>query len=332
MQSRHALAVALAFLVWVPLGAADNPEVKWILETPEMPVQSVAFSPDGKLIATASGGDKKSVVVWDVTTGKEKFELPGHRRPWLVAFLPGGKELVADSGPDLSIQVWDLETRKVRLKFKMPLRVGNHYAVSPDGKWLAATDAEGGIHQHSLATGEAGKKIKGHPRDQCVTYSPDGKRLVSGHDWSVFVWDATTGECLANNKEVPLRTVAVCLSPDGKVLYTADTKRFVVHWDAPTLKPTHKVDLSRWLNHSIERAVLSPDGRTLAVQTQARVALYDVQTRTLRDDFAGEGQLRTKECMAFSPDGKLLATGSGGRPTYDCAFLWKIPPPPESKK
>lgn len=316
------------------LGAAEYPEVKWILPSAEGSVQSVSFSPDGKLLAIAASGDTKSVLVWDMATGKEKFELPGHKRSSFVAFLPGGKELLANCGPDLAIQVWDLETKKVRLVLKKPLGIGSPYAVSPDGKWLAAMDRDGAIHQYSLTDGKAAKKIKGQPRPECLTYSPDGKWLVSGHAFGgLVIWDTRSGECLARpDAHDGWAVSATCFTADGKTFYTADSGRNVIHWDAATLKPTHKADLRQAVRSSIDRAALSPDGRTLALHTKLRVALYDVQGKKVCDDFVGDAQWGDKRCMAFSPDGKLLATGSGGRPRDNGAFLWKIPPPLELKK
>ncbi len=108
-------------------------------------VNSVAFSPGGKRLASGSGRsffEPGELKVWDVQTGQEALNLKGHTRPvFCVAFSPDGKRLASASGED-TVKVWDTQTGQLALTLKGHIGHIKSVAFSPDGKRLASAGAD----------------------------------------------------------------------------------------------------------------------------------------------------------------------------------------------
>ena len=155
------------------------------------PVGSVAFSPDGKTLASVG---YEEIKLWDVATGKEQATLLGSS----VAFSPDGKTLAlgVESFPGGEIGLWDLATGTKPAAFKNatdPKEVSavTSVAFSPDGKTLASGNTDGTVTLLDVATGKVLATLKGHTqRVRSVAFSPDGKTLASGSDdQTVKLWD-----------------------------------------------------------------------------------------------------------------------------------------------
>jgi len=159
-------------------------------------VQSVAWSPDGKRLAT--GSEDKTAKVWDAETGKELLTLSGHTGSIAsVAWSPDGRH-IATRSEDSTAKVWDAATDKEVLTLSSSgdgcYGVGS-VAWSPDSKRLAT-----GCDGVTMWDAETGKKLA-TLRTECneiisVAWSRDGKRLASGGCGGITVWDAETGKKL----------------------------------------------------------------------------------------------------------------------------------------
>jgi parallel beta-helix repeat protein len=152
-------------------------------------VCSVAFSPDGKILA--SGSFDWTIKLWDVATGRELRTLQGHTSPvYSVAFSPDGKILASASG-DNTIKLWDVATGTLLRTFKGHTYWVYSVAFSPDGKVLASGSLDKTIKLWDVTKGTLLRTLTGHTRDvHSVAFSPDGKILASGSgDGTILLWD-----------------------------------------------------------------------------------------------------------------------------------------------
>ena len=332
---KHSWTVAI--LLAVPPVASG--QVRKILNDFPGRVNCLAFSPDGKLLATntpPSEGDNNALRLWDVATGKELCCLGNYRLVGsALTFTPDGKTLVCN-GSDDSLHLWDLATRKVRLTIRTKAGVGVALAVSSDSKLLAGGGYGDRVVVWDLRTGKVlaamGPKEEFDPRSAgsrftCVVFSPDGKLLAtSNYNGEVALWDVAMGKKRATLTKHKRAVYNVAFAPDGKTLYSLGRDSLLVSWDVAPAKERRSVNLRAQIFVPTYTA-LSPDGATLAVLAQNHVRLVDLETGTIREDVDWQYQDGHQWCVAFSPDGKLLATGSGGNPRWNTVDLYNVPPP-----
>ncbi|MEU1035486.1 WD40 repeat domain-containing protein [Streptomyces mirabilis] len=281
---------------------------------------SVAFSPDGRLVA-ASGYDK-TVRLWDVSTHAPVGEpLTGHTDMIRsVKFSPDGR-LLATAGVDGTVRLWDVSTHALVRGPVTPIGALKCVAFSPDGRVLATAGYDLRAYLWDAATlAPVGEPLTGSTDGLwSVAFSPDGRLLAAaGDDQTVWLWDIAThapvGEPLTGHTDM-IRSVA--FSPDGRLLATVGYDKTVRLWDVPTR--TLSGDPLTGHTDTVACVTFSPDGRLLATASLDRtVRLWDVPTRTLSGDPL-TGHTAAVACVTFSPDGRLLATAGGGDGTI---WLW----------
>jgi WD40 repeat protein len=277
-------------------------------------VLSVAFSPDGKRLA--SGSADKTIKLWDTGTGTELLTLKGHLRAVTsVDFSPDGRHLASGS-EDSSIILWDTVTGK-KLLTLLGHAVGVHSVdFSPDGKRLASGSRYPSIILWDTVSGKKLFTLTGHMGGvRSVAFSPDGRHLTSaGSNKTIRLWDTVTGKKeLFTRKGHSDHVHSVAFLPDCSILNTSG-----MHLASGSMDKTIKL----WNIYS-EKALLtleghsggvysiafSPHGKRLASGSHDKtIKLWDVATG--EEMLWLRGHKSEVLSVAFSPDGKRLASGS----------------------
>jgi WD40 repeat protein len=260
-------------------------------------LDSVAFSPDGKTIAAANGGD---VDIWDTATGKRAATLVVKTGAGSVAFSPDGKTIAAGSFSGGDVTLWDTASGRQTAVLAVGSNV-DHVAFSPGGKTLAAATG-GSVKLWDVVTGQRAATLAPGSAVGNVAFSPEDQRIAVVDGDSVQIWDTEsrwTGN-LAEGSSVE----SVAFSPGEQVLAVGDLSGHVGLWDTATGKRTAALaDAS-----SVQQVAFSPGGTMLATgDVRSQVSLWDVATgKRAALMTEGSGPVNT---VAFSPDGKTLATG-----------------------
>jgi WD40 repeat protein len=287
------------------------------------PVNAVAFSRDGRMLATGAGDGM--VRLWDV---------PGHRKlgaPLIastdsyvssVALSPDGQTL-ASATRDGNVEVWDLATRR---ELGAPLTASTgvklddtalSVAFSPDGRTLTSAGGDGTVRIWDVARRrELNSPLTAddHGAVNAVAYSPDGRAVASGEDdGTIRLW------LVANRREFgpPLDISSgeiinsIAISPDGRTLASASFDGKLRFWDISTRRELGApVPAAAFLDAGLNSVAFSPEGRTLATASGGTIRFWDVAThRTLGSPLTQNSETNF-ESLAFSPDGRILAAAS----------------------
>jgi WD40 repeat protein len=279
-------------------------------------VHTLAFSPDGKTLASADEGGV--VKLWDVVAGRERVTLRGHTGAVnALAFGPDGRTLVS-GGEDKTVRLWDTAAGRERACFRDSLNKVYAVAFRPDGKTLIAIDAEAADFWE-VSTGRLQKVVPrgpgGHIREKdYAALTPDGNRLAVrdlGVKPDTRLWDVGTGKELAAIDDDAMSSPSfMALSRDGALVVRAGAQPLLHVWDVAAARPRSTVQDVETM--AVRSLAFSADSRTLAIgDGNGLVRLWDADTGRHRVTFECHATDWEISCLALSPDGKMLATWGG---------------------
>ena len=318
-------------------GLAYSAHVTRYLHGHDNPVNGVAFSPDGKILASCGGIPKfkqrlderppdsgdYSIILWDTATNTRLGNpLAGHGKGVnSLAFSADGKWLASGSD-DTTVKLWDMagEGASVRTLTGHSKPV-NAVAFIPGGMRLASGGEDGSVLLWDVATGEKrGSLLAGQGALVSMAVSPDGKLLAAGYEGSdeykypIVIWDLGTGkqlgERLLGHED---RVTGLAFTPDGKFLASGSMDTQIVYWNLATRESKSPANLQS----AIHSLAFSKDGKHLVVGTENGIVLLDGATGKATPLPGSRGSVNS---VAFSTDGETLASGSDNHNLIVCSI------------
>ena len=296
-------------------------------------VRSVAFSPDGKTLATG-GWDQSGSSSGDIATRKEVHTLPQQALPVNRVRSPAGRRYLkaastgswktADPG---IIQLFDPATGEARGTLRGHRREVSGLAFSPDGKLLASGSADSTVRVWDVATLST-QRILSRADTKSLAFSPDGKLLASAHyGGDVVLWDVGRGREAATLKAQSELVFAVAFSPDGRTIAAAGRDGALSGSGIFASRFEPRATLSGDLGGDL---VCLFDGKTLVVADgtfalPGQITLWDPAAKQPR--LIMKGHEKGVSSAVFSSDGKTLASASWDRTIR----LWDVATGKESK-
>ena len=299
------------------LAAAASPETATFTSS-DGGVYSVAFSPDGKVLATGDFGG--TARLWNLATGRQIASLPaGPGAVGSMAFSPDGKMLA--TGEYKTARLWNVATGRQIASLPAGSDAVNSVAFSPDGKTLATGDDDGTVRLWNVATRRqfASFRASSHYLGS-VAFSPDGKVLATGDfGGTARLWNVATRRQFASFRASSHYLDSVAFSPDGKTLATGDNGGTARLWKLATGRQIASLRVS---SKGVNSVAFSPGGNILAIGNEdSTVWLFNPATRKVVGGYLTSGTNSDGiNSVAFSPDGKTLATGDRA----GAARLWNL--------
>jgi WD40 repeat protein len=263
------------------------------------------------------------IKVWDVRTGAELLNLSGHGRALLdIAYHPSG-QVLASSGYDGTVRLWDAQTGSPQAVWQTDGAV-NRLAFTQDGRLLAGSGTDDSMWLWDMDTRNERFRLKGASDALvAVAFSPDGTRVASGgFDSAVYVWDTQSGELMTTLKGNQGVIWQLIYSPLGDTIVTAGERAAWV-WDAQTGK---QLFLLSSHGQAVRSVTFRPDGKQIATGGDDNVVrLWNAQTGALeallREENIGKPQGNVSGGPLPTGEGASSLPVSSDQPLYWVAWV-----------
>jgi len=290
-------------------------------------VDSIAFSFDGKLLA--SGSSDGATLLWDVSSRVLRREFPGiPKEISAVAFSTDGVTLASATGSNVddSIRIWDVATGRPTFMVVGMNGIGA-ILFAPDGRTLLCGVRDNTIRRWDLSTGTSLPNLVGHASSvNSLAISPDGVTVASGDaSATIILWNLQASSLVRVLPGYFKWIDALAWSPDGKMLLAGNTQSYqgVNVWDLTTGV------LTRSLNTyaaGVQAIAFTRDGNTLATASgNGTIGLWQFSTSSLLRGVAAHSEPNsfTTVSLVFSFDGRTLVTGAGNNAS-NAVRIWDV--------
>mmetsp|Transcript_23263 Transcript_23263/g.35895 ORF Transcript_23263/g.35895 Transcript_23263/m.35895 type:complete len:1396 (-) Transcript_23263:2625-6812(-) len=297
---------------WCPVGTcwgqADEPCTR-VLESGIFGVLSIAWSPDGKQLA--SGSTRNFVKIWDLNTNNSPRVWVGRGKYcYLLTFSPDMQQLASSSSPfPNAIRICDISDYENSILMEGHSNCVRTILWSPDGGRLASGSEDKSVRIWNTTTGDCQRKFEGHSGSvTCVAWSADSQRLASRSDGGdIRLWDLSTGVCARVIQGFALELLCIAWSPNHEQLASGSVDGIIRIWDTKTGDGERIMEGHTGAVSSLE---WSPSGNKLASGSHDNtVRIWDSDTGDCVTVM--EGHTGSVTCVVWSmSNGQQLASGS----------------------
>ncbi len=313
MKLRFCLLYLIIACKCIELSAQEDENIVHVFRKHNQPVYAVAFSDDENLLA--SGGEDKSIYIWDINSGDVKFTLADNYFPIRDLKFAGTDEILAACGPD--IKLMDLEGNLLRTFSGNTTFIWSFDFNAETDKIVSGSYARN-IRVWNYSTGETFLILEGHEKSTLpVAISFDGKYIISGSlDLSVRIWNAVTGGELRKLDRHTDNIYSVRFHPGGKYFASASGDKTVRLWDFVTGEV-----VKTYIGHdkNVMDIDFSPDGNhIISCSLDNTIILWE--TTSGKKIYTFIDHKGFVNAVKFSPTGKYFASASSDK----TVILWKL--------
>ncbi|MGB3208709.1 MAG: WD40 repeat domain-containing serine/threonine-protein kinase [Crinalium sp.] len=269
-------------------------------------VNTVAISPDGKLVA--SGSDDQTIVIWDLVTKKQVACLRGHKKSVrTIAFSLTDKLLVSGSS-DRTIKLWNLDNYQEILTFQGHQQAVNSVLFTPDGTQIISGSADKTIKLWDIKTTELIATLKSHHlavRD--IAYEATSNKLASASlDRTAKIWDLNDNyELIQTFPHHAWAVNAIAISPNGKILATGSDDNTIAIWDLANQNLLRTINGHSW---SVSSLVFQSNSELISGSWDKTVKIWQVNTGELQAVLTGHTD--SVCAVASSFDGEIIVSAN----------------------
>ncbi|KAH7190134.1 hypothetical protein DER44DRAFT_117701 [Fusarium oxysporum] len=279
-----------------------------VLEGHSLEVNSLVFSHDSKMVASAS--HDKTIRIWNVETGECEGVFKGHSESINSVVFSHDSKTVASASNDKAIRIWNVETGECEGVFEGHSKSVNSVVFSHDSKMMASASSDETIRIWNVETEECERVLKGHSKSvSSVVFSHDSKMIASASsDRTIRIWNVETGECEVVFEGHSHWVNSVVFSHDSKMMASASDNKIQI-WNVETGECEEVFEgHSHWVNS----VVFSNDSKMMASASSDRtIRIWNVETgeceRVLK------GHCESINSVVFSHDSKMIASASSDR-------------------